>query len=164
MRTSNFLKWDYYNQRQSKEELVLQGLRSEDYFFGLINKVSYRFDVRQMWIEPRWKSEYRSQTLDLIRGNTAKRQELAEIVGAIVGVPLLAHTALQGGIEFSFVNDIEGDADINGIHRAVQLTNVSDYLGYQLTAQAGLKIDRTKRKGSRAVTVTQSFVAIYAGL
>ena len=164
MRTSNYLKWDYYNQRQSREALVLQGLRSEDYFFGLINKASYRFDVREMWIEPRWKSEYRSQTLDLIKGNTAKRQELAQIGGAIVGMQVLSHTAVQGGIEFSFVNDLEGKADVNGIHRAVQLTNISDYLGYKLTAQAGLKIDRTKRKGSRAITVTQSFVSIYAGL
>ena len=164
LRTSNYLKWDYYNQRRSEEELVVLNLRTEDYFFGLINKASFRFDVGTLWIEPRWKSEYRRQTLDLVKGNTLKREELAQIGGAIAGMPLLMHTAVQGGIEFSFVNDIEGDEDVDGIHWAAQLTNVSDYLGYKITTQAGLKVDRTERKRSRAVTVTQSFVAIYAGL
>ena len=93
-----------------------------------------------------------------------KREELAQIGGAIVGKPLLMHTAVQGGIEFSFVNDIEGDEDVDGIHWAAQLTNSSDYLGYKITTQAGLKVDRTERKRSRAVTVTQSFISIYAGL
>ena len=46
LRTSNYLKWDYYNQRQSKEQLVPLRLRTEDYFFGLINKASFRLRRR----------------------------------------------------------------------------------------------------------------------
>ena len=164
LRTSNYLKWDYYKQRQSEEKLALLNLREEDYFFGLINKVSYRFDVGTLWIEPRWKSEYRRQTLDLVKGNTVKRKELAQIGGVVARMPLLTHTTVQGGIEFSFINDIEGDEDADGVHTAIQFTNVSDYLGYKITAQAGLKIDRTDPKGRESVTVTQSFVVIYAGL
>ena len=167
LRMSNYLKWDYYNQRKDKQELTLLDLgklEEEDYFFGLIDKASFRFQVGSVWIEPRWKSEYRLQTLDLVKGNTEKRKELAQIGGAIAGLPLLSHTTVQGGIEFSYVNDLEGDADENGIHAAVQFTNVSDYLGYKLTGQVGLKIDHTNRKGREAFTVTKNFVAVYAGL
>ena len=164
LKTSNYLKWDYYSQRQEKEKLALLNLREEDYFFGLINKASFRFDFGTLWIEPRWKSEYRRQTLDLIRTNTEKRVELAQIGGAVAGMPVLTHTSLQAGLEFSFVNDIEGDDDANGIHTAVQFTNVSDYLGYKLTTQTGLKIDHTDLENSDALTVTQGFIAIYAGL
>jgi len=163
LRTSNSLKWDHLNQRKSKEDLTLLNLREKDYFFGLINKASFRLDVRTLWIEPRWKSEYRRQTLDLVKANV-KGEELAQIGGVIVGMPVLTHTTLQGGIEFSFVNDIEGDRDATGVHTAVQIANVSDYLGYKLTTQTGLKIDHTDRKGRKSVTVTQGFVAIYAGL
>ena len=79
-------------------------------------------------------------------------------------MPVLTHTTLQAGIEFSLVNDIEGDEDVDGVHTAVQFTNVSDYLGYKLTTQTGLKIDHTDRKGRKSLTVTQGFVSIYAGL
>ena len=162
--TSNFMKWDYYNQRKDEEDLTLLGLRSEDYFFGLINKASYRFDVGLVWIEPRWKSEYRRQTLDLVTTNTTKREELAQVGGVLAGMPVLSHTVVQGGVEWSIINDIEGDADFDGIATALQLTNVSDYLGYKLTTQAGLKIERRDQKGRPSVTVTQSFVTVYAGL
>ncbi len=162
--TTNFFKWDYYNQRQSKEKLGLAGLRNEDYFFGLINKASYRFDVGRVWVEPRWKSEYRRQTLDLVTTNQVKREELAQVGGVLAGMPILTHTMLQGGIEFSFVNDIEGKSDFDGIATAFQFTNVSDYLGYKMTMQAGLKIDHREPEGRPSVTVTQSFVTVYAGL
>ena len=162
--TSNFMKWDYYNQRKDEEDLTLLGLRSEDYFFGLINKASYRFDVGLVWIEPRWKSEYRRQTLDLVTTNTTKREELAQVGGVLAGMPVRSHTVVQGGVEWSIINDIEGDADFDGIATALQLTNVSDYLGYKLTTQAGLKIERRDQKGRPSVTVTQSFVTVYAGL
>jgi hypothetical protein len=160
----NFFKWDLYHQRLDKEEREVLGLRQRDYFFGLINKASFRFDLGLLWIEPRWKSEYRRQTLDLVTTNTQKREELAEIGGMILGFPLLSHTSLQGGVEFTLLNDIEGDADFNGIAAAVQFTNVSDYLGYRLTTQTGMKIDRRDPKDRDAVTITQGFISVYAGL
>ncbi len=164
-RASNFFKWELYHQRLDKDQREVLNLRQREYFFGLINKASYRFDLGLVWIEPRWKSEYRKQTLDLVTTNTEKREELAEIGGVLLGFPLLTHTTLQGGVELTFLNDIESDAnDFNGIASAVQFTNVSDYQGYKITTQAGLKIDRRDPKARDAVTVTQSFIAVYAGL
>ena len=162
--TSNYLKWDYYNQRKDEVELDLLGLRAKDYFFGLINKASYRFDLGVLWFEPRWKSEYRRQTLGLATSNREKRVELAQVGGLIAGLSLLTHTFVQGGIEFTFLNDFEGDADMNGTATALQLTNISDYLGYKLTTQAGIKIDYLDRKGRDPTTLAKSFITVYAGL
>jgi len=129
----------------------------------LINKASYRFDLGVLWIEPRWKSGYRKQTLDLI--STGKRTELAELGGVLLGFPLLKHTTLQGGMELSFVNDLKRNLnDYNGIVGAVQLTNVSDYQGYKLTTQMGLSIERRNPKGAESETLTRSFIAVYSGL
>ncbi len=160
--TSNFFKWDFYHQRLDDEKRELLFLSERDYFFGLINKASYRFDLDLLWFEPRWKSEYRTQTIGLISGD--KREELAEIGGLLLGFPLLSHTSLQGGVEFTFLNDIEGDGDFNGIATALQLTNVSHYQGYALTTQTGMKIDHRNPQNRDTVTVTQGFIVVYAGM
>jgi hypothetical protein len=160
---TNYLKWDLYHQRLDKDERALLGLRQRDFFFGLVNKLSYRFDLGSLWIEPRWKSEFRRQSIDLL--SLRKRTELAEIGGFILGFPLLSHTTLQGGLELTFFNDLKRDSnDFNGIVGAAQLTNISDYLGYKVTAQVGMKIDRRNPKGQEALTITQSFVTLFAGL
>jgi len=116
-----------------------------------------------LWLEPRWKSEFRKQTLDLI--STDKRTELAELGGFLLGFPLLSHTTLQAGLELTFFNDFRRDSnDFNGIVGALQFTNVSDYLGYKVTTLAGMKIDRRNPKGEDALTITQSFITVFAGL
>jgi len=51
--TKNFLKYEIYNQRLDKEERTVLGLRQRDYFFGVINKASFRLDLGALWIEPR---------------------------------------------------------------------------------------------------------------
>jgi len=141
----------------------LLALRKRDFFFGLINKISYRFDFGRLWIEPRWKSEYRRQSIDLT--STEKRTELAEIGGFIFGFPLLTHTTLQGGVELTFFNDIDRDSDdFSGQVWALQFSNLSDYLGYKLTTHAGMKINRRNPRNEDSVTITQSFISIYAGL
>ena len=62
-------------------------------------------------------------------------------------------------------NDFERPAnDFTGIVGALQFTNTSQYLGYGITTQAGLQIDRRKPTGEDALTITRSFVTIYAGL
>ena len=161
--TTNYIKYDLYHQRLDKNSRALLALRKRDFFFGLINKISYRFDFGQLWIEPRWKSEYRRQSIDLT--STEKRTELAEIGGFIFGFPLLTHTTLQGGVELTFFNDIDRDSDdFSGQVWALQLSNLSDYLGYKLTTHAGMKINRRNPNNEDSVTITQSFISIYAGL
>ena len=161
--TTNYLKYDLYHQRLDANQRALLALRERDYFFGLINKISYRFDLGRIWIEPRWKSEYRRQSLDLT--STDRRTELSEIGGFIFGFPLLSHTPLLGGVELTFFNDMERDSnDFSGQVWALQFSNLSDYLGYKITTHGGMKIDRRNRKGEDPVTITQSFMSIYAGL
>jgi hypothetical protein len=161
--SKNFLKYDIYHQRLDRDQRAPLGLRKRDFFFGLINKVSYRFDLGRLWIEPRWKSEYRKQSIDLL--SQEKRTELAEIGGFLIGFPMLKHTTLQAGLELTFVNDFDRDInDFNGIVWATQFTNVSDYLGYKLTTQMGMQIDRRRPKGAESETITQGFIAVFAGL
>jgi hypothetical protein len=161
--TTNYIKYDLYHQRLDKNSRALLALRKRDFFFGLINKISYRFDFGRLWIEPRWKSEYRRQSIDLT--STEKRTELAEIGGFIFGFPLLTHTTLQGGVELTFFNDIDRDSDdFSGQVWALQFSNLSDYLGYKLTTHAGMKINRRNPRNENSVTITQSFISIYAGL
>ena len=160
---SNYLKYDFYHQRLDRDERAPLGLRKRDYFFGLINKVSYRFDLGSLWIEPRWKSEFRHQSIDL--NSTDKRRELTELGGVILGFPLLTHTSVQAGLEFTRFDDLKNEInDFNGVVGAVQFTNSSAYLGYQLTTKMGMQIDRRKPKGKSAHTITQSFITVYAGL
>ena len=162
-KTKNFVKYEFYRQRLDKEQRTLLSLRKQDYFIGLINKVGYRFDLGALQIEPRWKSEYRRQTFDLF--SHGQREELAEIGGFILSVPLLAHTRFQSGLELTFSNDFVRDSnDFNGIAWAAQFTNVSAYQGYQLTMQGGVKIDRKNFKTQESETITQSFLTFYAGL
>ena len=161
--TRNFLKYEFYNQRLDKAERTVLGLRKLEYFFGVINKARYRLDLGAVWIEPRWKSEYRKQTMDLI--STTRREELAEFGGVLLGLPLLRHTTLQGGMEFTYVNDLIRDLnDYSGIVGALQFTNVSDYQGYKLTTQMGMEVERRNPKGAESETLTRSFITVYAGL
>ena len=85
--------------------------------------------------------------------------------GLILGFPLLAHTSVQAGLEFSRFDDFENDLnDFNGVVSAVQFSNDSAYLGYQLTTRMGLQIDRRKAKGKSASIITRSFLSVYAGI
>ena len=137
-KVSNYLKYDFYHQRLSQNELSPLGLRERDFFFGVINKASYRLDLGRLWIEPRWKSEFRYQSIDLT--STDKRRELTELGGLILGIfPYYPHTSVQAGLEFSRFDDFENDInDFNGVVSAVQFSNDSAYLGYQLTTRMGL--------------------------
>ena len=162
-RSKNFVKYEFFRQRLGKEQRTLLSLRKQDYFFGLINKAGYRFDLGALQIEPRWKSEYRKQTFDLF--SREEREELAQIGGFIMSIPVLGHTRFQTGLELTFSNDFVRDSnDFSGIAWAAQFTNVSAYQGYTLTMQGGLKIDRKDFKAQESETITQSFLTFYAGL
>ena len=71
----------------------------------------------------------------------------------------------EAGLELTFFNDLKRDAnDFRGIVGAAQFTNLSAYLGYAITTQVGLKIDRRNPKQGEDLTITQSFISVYAGL
>jgi hypothetical protein len=161
--TRNSIKYDLYEQRLGKTERTLYSLRARDYFFGVINKAKYRWDLEVVWIEPRWKSEFRKQTFDLF--STDKRTELTEIGGLLLGMPLLQHTVIQSGVELTFHNDLDRNSnDFRGVAWAFQASNRSAFQGYQVTLLGGLKIDHKNFKNQEAETLTQAFMTMYAGL
>lgn len=161
----NVLKYDLWHQRLDAEERARFGLGSDEFFFGIINKLEYFYQLRKIRITPRWKSEYRRQTYDLF--SQRDREELMEIFGTIVELPFLQRSTLTAGIEYVLFKDL--DVKINNSQSFItagQITNVTDYQGYRLTTQAGLKFDVRdfEDPGVKTKTVTEGFITIYAGL
>ena len=153
----NYLNLELFHQRDD------QAVRGTDSSFGLINKFSYRYDLGKFEIEPRFKSEFRRQTIGLFYAD--KERVLTEILGVMIGFPLLNSTRVQAGLEYSLANDMErDDNDFKGLAGALQLSNVSSYMGYEVSAQVGLKIDWRDFRGREAETLTQGFITMYAGL
>ncbi len=161
---ANHLKYDIYHQRKDRETREVLGLaRATDFFFGLINKASYRYPIGNLTLEPRWKSEWRWQSRGLL--STEKERVLTEIFGFLLSFPVLNSTTVQAGIEYTVANDFREDAnDFNGQAVAVQFANVSAYLGYELTTQIGMKIDRRDFNERDSDTTTEGFITMYAGL
>ena len=164
LRLVNHAKFDLYHQRADAEHRAAYGLsRANDFFLGLVNKASYRFSPGELVLEPRWKSEFRHQSRGLF--SPEEKTVLTEIFGVLFGAPILTRTTLQAGVEYTIYNDFKEDKnDLRGLAVAVQFTNVSHYLGYQLTAQVGLKVDREDFEGQDSETTTQGFITMYAGL
>ena len=155
----NYLNLELFHQRDEA------ALRETDSFFGVINKLSYRYDLGTVQLEPRWKSEYRRQTVGLFTAD--EETVLTEIVGFLLGFPILSNTRIQTGIEYSFANDMKRDNnDFTGVAGALQLSNVSSYLGYEVSAQVGLKADWRDFKSieRESEILTQGFITLYAGL
>jgi len=163
LKTDNYVKWNLFESRLDGDELALLSQRETNYFFGIINRVSYSFDVGPVNFEPRWKSEFHHQTIDVL--STSKSRTLTEIGGLLMSFPLLHSTRMQAGVELNFHNDLRRDSDdFNGVVAAVQFSNLSAYLGYGLRTQVGFKIDRRNPKNGESLTVTQTFISAYAGL
>ena len=157
------MNWVLFHQLVNRNRRQQYGLKASDFFFGLINKASYRFSLGMWTLEPRWKSEFRKQSRSLfsLRGATS----LMQLVGGLVERPLLQVTRLQAGIEYAFFNDFDVKTnDFNSLTVAFQFSNQSTYLGYRLNALTGIKVERRKFKEQKARTTNEAFVTIYAGL
>ena len=157
------VNWVRFRQLMSKARRQNLELDESDFFFGIINKASYRLEMGTVSFEPRWKSEFRKQSRSLFAlENTTSLQE---IFSAVVETKVLRATRLQAGLEYLIFNDFDFDVnDFNSITGAFQFTNQSQYLGYQLHALAGIRIERQDFKEAKARTTSQTFITIYAGL
>ena len=152
-----------FHQRMDKAERQLHNLGSADFFFGVINKASYRYGLGRVAVEPRWKSEFRKQSRTLFSKDD--RTSLMQLLAGLVETRVLQVTKLQLGLEYVFFNDFDEDADdFNSLTGAFQFTNESAYLGYRLKGLLGLKLERKDFKGIKARTTNQAFITIYAGL
>lgn len=152
-----------FNQLMNEAKLDRYNLSDTDFFFGAINKLSYRHHFGQFVLEPRWKSEFRKQSRGLF--TLGDQTSLLELLSALVEVPVMRVTKLQAGIEYVYFNDMENDVlDFNSLVGAVQFSNESDYLGYRLRALVGLSLQRKAFKGEKSRLTSQSFITIFAGL
>ena len=152
-----------YRQLMNKQRREGFNLDESDFFFGIINKVSYSHEIGRVRLEPRWKSEFRNQSRDLF--TLEEHKSLTELISAIVELPLLKVTTVQAGVEYVLFNDMNRDAnDFNALLGAVQFNNTSAYQGYMIKALIGLSVERKKFVELEASTTTQAFITIYAGL
>lgn len=152
-----------YRQLMNKQRREDFNLDESDFFFGIINKVSYSRQFGRVRLEPRWKSEFRHQSRDLF--TLEEHKSLTELLSAIVELPLLKVTTVQAGIEYILFNDLNKNAnDFNSLLGAVQFNNTSAYQGYMIKALIGLSVERKKFVDAEASTSTQAFITMYAGL
>ena len=157
------VNWVLFHQMMNKTRRQEFGLNASDFFFGVVNKASYRYNLGNIVLEPRWKSEFRKQSRSLFTLDSTTR--LMELLSALVETRVLRSTHLQTGVEYLLFNDFDVDEnDFNELTVAFQFTNQSDYLGYKLHALAGLRLSRKDYRGQKAQTRSQTFITLYAGL
>jgi hypothetical protein len=150
--------------------------RATSGFIGLIDKIDYAFDWRQLWISPRFKSEFLRQVP--FNRDLEKRHSWDALLSLLVRFPILVRSSVNIGLEWRQFYDIENDeallsaqartGDFSGTVLAVQLSNSRDYLGYELTTQLGLRYDRRSLEivegDAETRTAGLAFLSVYASL
>ena len=153
----------YFRQLMNRSRRLRFGVDQSDFFFGLINKASYRYRLGRLTLEPRWKSEYLDQSRNLFDAQDQKT--LTELFSGLVEMKLLHATSLQTGIEYLLSTDFDGrERDFTALSGGFQFANESNYLGYVVKTLTGFVTERKDPKGQNATTTVQSFITVYAGL
>jgi hypothetical protein len=163
LRLVNKVKYELWRQRQDVADF-----RKTFQFFGLVNKAEYHQQVSRVQIIPKVKNELRLERPLL--SNEPIRKENSLFVFLIGKTKILRHTELQAGVEYTIFNQLENPVPI-GLRQdftetvvALQLSNSGAYLGYNMTSQIGLRMNRIDRKGEPAFTGVSQFVTVYAAL
>ena len=152
-----------FHQRLDREERRRMGLDENEFFFGLINKAMYQREVGRVGLQPFWKSEYRKQSRGLF--DAEDKETLTELFGAFAMLDVLNTTQLQVGSEFLFQKDFgDEEGDFHSQSIAFQATNWSSYLGYVITMQSGILLERRNPEGEESFTNTRAFISVFAGL
>ena len=196
--TLHRLKWDRWNQRNSEVEFARDAIgevlvdemgeavvlfdplgpearngRENSGFFGIINKADYVFHLGRIQFDPRIKSEYLRETP--FGRDFLKRKSWDGLLFLQAGIPVLHHTQLQFGYEQRMFFNVQDDertmnpGQISGDFRgSVQLTNRSEFLGYSLILQTGVRIDRRSLEvidqSRDTETAGLTFLSVFAGL
>ena len=164
----NKLKWLLYHQRDGERELALRGAREQGSFFGVINKAEYRMSVGKLILRPGWKSEFRRETPVVAR--EPKRRELSELLILLSRYPIFRHSFLELGAEYLIFSQLRdprppgAEDSFKEIVGALQLTNLSDYMGYRLTTIVGLQVTHRDFEVEPTQTHTRGFMTVYAGV
>ncbi|MBT7862484.1 MAG: hypothetical protein HN712_19365 [Gemmatimonadetes bacterium] len=164
--TQTKLKFDSYNQQGD----AAKGTRDER-FLGLINKADREFWITpnvHLW--PQWKQRFASRTPTSPR--VRKTRDLSEVLFFLANYRITPKLILGLGTEYELFSNLKkrpagGAADYqDNFSRwtlASQFSNHSEYLGYKLTANIGMRWVRTSVRGD-ADTNAMIFVDVFAGL
>jgi len=162
----NKLKYEAYFQRG------LQAERKRDQkFFGLINKADYTIRVgKKLIIWPKWKSMYRRMIPT--DPDALKINDLTQIGFLIVKYSVLRSAWITCGVEYTIFNNFVKPVvpppgfvrDYRGTVLVVQLSNWSDYMGYVLTSNIGLRWERKVFKEREPEINSVAFIRVYAGV
>jgi len=157
----NKVKYDWWHLREPVSDI-----RRDYRFFGLINKADYTLWLWKLRIQPRIKNEFRREVpVDLSKPERKEDTLLLILLGKF---PVLRKSEIELGLEYTIFNQLMDPVppglsdDYRGLVFAVQFTNHVDYLGYRLTTQIGIRMDRRMYR-ARTKTTTTSFVTVYAG-
>ena len=145
-------------------------------FVGFIDKAEYRHLWGRLTISPKVKSEFLRE-VPFTRSLT-KRESWDALVFLQVGLPVLRSTRIEVGLEQRFFYELLADedqlaarqrtGDFRGTVLAFQLTNPSEYLGYKLITQLGMRYDRRSLevvdRDREKRTSGLFFVSLFAGL
>ena len=161
-------------------------LNERTQFLGLINKADYTYEIGQLVLQPKVKSEYLNQTA-FLQGNPDRKEWMG--IGIVQArLPVLNNSFLESGVEYSVFRELVLDedalladgptqdtGDFRNLVLAVQWTTLGHYLGYKLTTQFG--ISYTKRwdeavvlgaeglmKQNESRSFGTSFISVYAGV
>ena len=188
LNVSNKIKWEIFRQADDdRRDIEGRLLDSDASFFGLINKADYHRDLGRVAVQPKVKSEFLRRAPFL-----AQDERLESWTGTallVTQLPLLTHTVIRGGLEILWLRDLGRDedemmrtgvagetGDLQTTTFALQLSTISDYLGYRLTTEIGVRLSRTRTELVRTAdagayvrddetgTETVSFVTVYAGV
>ena len=144
---SGKFKYEFFRQRGEQADL-----KRDRSFFGLINKADYTVRLSEgLTFWPKWKSTFRREAPSNRALN--KVRDLEETLFLIARYALLQSTWLDFGVELSRFENLkkrpaEPQAgfvdDFTSRVFSFLFSNASDYLGYRLTMNAGLQLERQK--------------------
>ena len=184
----NKFKYEFYKQNQDDpRDIDGRPLQEISNFIGLINKVEYSYAIGSFELQPKLKSEFLTQEAFVKEDDN--RRHWNGLATLLAQVPVLRRSIITAGVEFAQFDDRETDeedllnsgqpgetGDQRSAILALQLNNLSQYLGYRLTTQVGLRFGRIFRelveqaevgefsKRFEGRTETTSFITIYAGI
>ena len=183
----NKVKYEFYSQQaDDPRALDRSPLDDHSYFFGLINKVDYSYRLRDLIVQPRFKSEFLREDPFLQREKN--RKEWTKLLSLVMKFPMLRKSSAELGIEFVQFSELKADedqleqngilgptGDFNESILALQWSTVTDYMGYRLILQTGFRVSRKSveqiemmdnviDKKSETETNSATFLTIYAGV
>lgn len=158
-------KYDHWHQNKRQPDL-----REDSTFLGLINKVDLERKVAYVDLMPRIKNELRLEA-PALRADPERREDTL-LFSLLARWPLFSSSTMQVGVEYTIFNQLRKSEtavkeglldDFTEIVGAVQFSNVTNYLGYRLLTNMGMRLTRRSIDGETE-TGSVSFATMYAGL